>query len=253
MNERLGEINKNKFGTKMKIIAYRKSDDIDIQFLDEHGYVFEHQIYSNFKSGGIKNPFDRNICGIGYMGVGKYHCKYLNGVHTMEYQNWIAMIRRCYDERRKKTYSSYYGTCEVCSEWHNFQVFGTWYEQNFYQVGTERMHIDKDILYPGNKIYSPDTCSLVPQRINMLFMNKPNKRGLPNGIRKAYGKYLAKYNNEELGAYTTLEDAYNVYAAKKEENIKQIADEYKELIPEKLYVALYNYKVKIENDKNYVA
>ena len=32
MNERLGEINKNKFGTEMKIIAYRKSDDIDISF-----------------------------------------------------------------------------------------------------------------------------------------------------------------------------------------------------------------------------
>ena len=102
MNERLGEINKNKFGTDMKIISYRKSDDIDIQFLDEHGYIFEHQTYSNFKSGGIKNPYDRNICGVGYMGVGKYHCKYSNGVHTMEYQNWISMIRRCYDEKRKK-------------------------------------------------------------------------------------------------------------------------------------------------------
>ena len=66
MNERLGEINKNKFGTEMKIIAYRKSDDIDIQFLDEHGYIFEHQTYSNFKSGGIKNPYDRNICGMEY-------------------------------------------------------------------------------------------------------------------------------------------------------------------------------------------
>ncbi|SOY32484.1 hypothetical protein AMURIS_05249 [Acetatifactor muris] len=87
----------------------------------------------------------------------------------------------------------------------------------------------------------------------MLFLNKPNKRGLPNGIRKAYGKYLAKYNNEELGSYKALEAAYNMYATKKEENIKQIADEYKELIPEKLYFALYNYKVKIENDKNYVA
>ena len=102
MNERLGEINKNKFGTKMKIIAYRKSDDIDVQFLDKDGYIFKHQIDANFKSGGIKNPYDRNICGVGYMGVGKYHCKYSNGIHTMEYQNWIAMIRRCYDERRKR-------------------------------------------------------------------------------------------------------------------------------------------------------
>ena len=162
------------------------------------------------------------------------------------------MIRRCYNEGTKDKFPAYYGICKVCNQWLNMQIFSEWFEENKYECG-ERLHIDKDILYPGNKIYSPDTCILVPQRINMLFMNKPNKRGLPNGIRKAYGKYLAKYNNEELGAYTTLEDAYNVYAAKKEENIKQIADEYKELIPEKLYVALYNYKVKIENDKNYVA
>lgn len=27
----------------------------------------------------------------------------------------------------------------------------------------ERLYIDKDILYPGNKVYSPDTCLLVPQ------------------------------------------------------------------------------------------
>lgn len=51
---RLGEIRKNKFGTEMKIIAYRKYDDIDVQFLDKDGYIFKHQIYANFKSGGIK-------------------------------------------------------------------------------------------------------------------------------------------------------------------------------------------------------
>lgn len=242
MNERLGEINKNKFGTEMKIITYRKSDDIDIQFLDEHGYVYEHQTYSNFKTGQIKNPYDRNICGIGYMGVGKYHCKYSNGIHTMEYQNWIAMIRRCYDERRKKTYSSYYGTCEVCFEWHNFQVFGTWYEQNFYQVGNERMHIDKDILYPGNKIYSPDTCILVPQRINMLFMHKRNKYDLPNGIKpRAKGKFEAQYNHENLGIFDTVEEAAIAHDKKKKEVIIEIANEYKNQIPDKVYQALINW------------
>ena len=234
----------------MRIVSARKKDDIDVQFLDDHGYIKEHCIYENFKRGQIKNPYDKSKYGVGYIGVGKHKAK-VNCKYNYIYDAWADMLNRCYHSKNR--FPAYYGTCEVCSEWHNFQVFGTWYEQNFYQVGNERMHIDKDILYPGNKIYSPDTCILVPQRINMLFMNKPNKRGLPNGIRKAYGKYLAKYNNEELGAYTTLEDAYNVYAAKKEENIKQIAEEYKELIPEKLYVALYNYKVKIENDKNYAA
>ena len=61
------------------------------------------------------------------------------------------------------------------------QIFSDWSDENKYKCG-ERLHIYKDILYPGNKIYSPDTCILVPQRINLLFMNKPNKRGLPNGI-----------------------------------------------------------------------
>ena len=242
MNERLGEINKNKFGTEMKIIAYRKSDDIDIQFLDEHGYIFEHQTYSNFKSGGIKNPYDRNICGVGYMGVGKYHCKYSNGVHTMEYQNWIAMIRRCYDEKRKDTYSSYYGTCEVCSEWHNFQVFGQWYEQNFYQVGTERMHIDKDILIHGNKIYSPETCIIVPQRINMMFMNKPNKYNLPSGITPiANGRYNASYRGKSIGNYDTLELAVKAHDTEKKKALIELANEYKYKIPNKLYEALINW------------
>lgn len=243
MSERLGEIRKNKFGTEMKIIAYRKSDDIDIQFLDEHGYIFEHQIYSNFKSGGIKNPFDKNICGVGYMGVGKYHCKYSNGVHTMEYQNWIAMIRRCYDEKRKSTYSSYYGTCEVCPEWHNFQVFGQWYEQNFYQVGTERMHIDKDILIPGNKIYSPETCIIVPQRINMMFTKKPNKYNLPNGIIPiANGRYNASYRGKSIGNYDTLESAVKAHDTEKKKAIIELAEDYKEEIPNKLYKALINWK-----------
>ena len=243
MNERLGEINKNKFGTEMKIIAYRKSDDIDIQFLDEHGYIFEHQTYSNFKSGGIKNPYDRNICGVGYMGVGKYHCKYSNGVHTMEYQNWIAMIRRCYDEKRKDTYSSYYGTCEVCSEWHNFQVFGQWYEQNFYQVGTERMHIDKDILIHGNKIYSPETCIIVPQRINMMFMNKPNKYNLPSGIAPiANGRYNASYRGKSIGNYDTLELAVKAHDTEKKNALIELANEYKYKIPNKLYEALINWQ-----------
>lgn len=243
MNKRLGEINKNKFGTKMKIVTYRKSNDIDIQFLDEHKYVFKHQAYSNFKSGCIKNPYDKNICGVGYMGVGTYHCKHSNGVHTMEYQNWIAMIRRCYDERRKNTYSSYYEICEVCSEWHNFQVFGQWYEQNFYQVGIERMHINKDILYPGNKIYCPDTCLLVPQRINMLFLKKPNKYNLPNGVKKiSDDKYESRYNGKYLGVFDSLEKAAMKHDIEKQKAVIKIANEYKGKIPSKVYIALMNWK-----------
>lgn len=243
MNERLGEVRLNTKGTPMKIIRYGNSEDIDIEFLDDFHYVKEHQAYVNFKNGGIKNPYDKNICGIGYLGVGKFHCKHPNGVHTMEYQNWIAMIRRCYDVDRQSTYPAYYGICEVCEEWYNFQVFARWYEENYYQVGNERMHIDKDILVKGNKIYSPETCILVPQRINMLFMKKPNKYGLPNGVKpRANGKYEAKYNGRQLGVYDTLELAVIAHDEEKLKAIIEIANEYKDKIPSKLYEALINWK-----------
>ena len=38
MNERLGEINKNKFGTEMKIIAYRRYDEDLGLTIDEKWY-----------------------------------------------------------------------------------------------------------------------------------------------------------------------------------------------------------------------
>jgi hypothetical protein len=134
----------------------------------------------------------------------------------------------------------------------DYQNFGEWYETNKYDVN-ERLHLDKDILYAGNKIYSPCHCLLVPQRINMLFLNKPNNRGLPNGIKLYKKGYLAKYNGEELGIYPTLEESYAVYANAKEKKIKEVADEYRGIIPERVYESLYDYKVRIENDKNYKA
>lgn len=59
----------------MKIIRYGGWEDIDVQFQDEFYYIKEHQTYSNFKSGVIKNPYDRTVFGVGYVGVGEYKTK----------------------------------------------------------------------------------------------------------------------------------------------------------------------------------
>ena len=245
----LGEIKENNKGTKMKIIAQRSTDDIDVEFLDDYHYVFKHNIYQNFKSGGIKNPFDKTVYGVGYLGDGKYN-GWVNGKPTVEYYIWQQIICRCYNENDKEKYGSYYDISEVCSEWLNFQNFAQWYNEHKYECDG-RLHVDKDIKYPGNKLYSPYHCILVPQRINMLFSNKRNKRGLPNGIQKNKKGYLAKYNGEELGRFSTLEEAYTVYSKAKKNAIIIIANEYKNQIPEEVYNALLNYEVRIENDKNY--
>lgn len=245
---RLGETRNNKFGTPMKIIRYNNSMDVDVEFQDEFRYV-KTTTYSNFKMGCVKNPYDRTLFGVGYIGVGKYMAK-VNGKMTDEYEKWTGLIQRCYYDG--EMFPAYCEKVTVCDEWHNFQNFAEWLEKNRYKVN-ERLHIDKDILFPNCMCYSPKTCLLVPQRINMLFMNKYNTRGLPNGIKKYKKGYLAKYGGEELGVYPTLERAYEVYASEKEKTIKRFAEEYKEIIPKNVYDALYAYKVDIKNDKNYVA
>jgi len=75
---------------------------------------------------------------------------------------------------------------------------------------------------------------------------------LSNGITKYESGYSAKYSGKELGVYETLEKAYSVYTNAKEKAIKQVAEEYKYIIPERVYKALYDYRVDIRNDKNYI-
>lgn len=238
----------NNKDTPMQIVAHRKNKDIDVEFLDEHHYIKEHTTVSNFNRGQIKNPFDRSVFGIGYLGAGEHKTR--NGDQmTNAYITWKHLLCRCYVEHYKNMFNAYYGKCTICDEWLNFQNFAEWYEANEYKC-EGRIHLDKDILISGNKHYSPETCLLVPQRINMLFLNKPNNRCLPNGIIKHNNKYYAKYNEKELGCYDDIYEAYSIYSLEKKSRIVEIANEYKNVIPSKVYEALLNYEVKMENDIN---
>lgn len=118
------------------------------------------------------------------------------------------------------------------------------------------MCLDKDILIKGNKIYSSETCMFVPQTINTLFVKCDKARGESViGTSPKNGKYqvqcwlinpeTGKSKQEFLGYYETQEKAFEIYKYYKERNIKQVADYYKDLIPERLYNAMYNYEVEI--------
>ena len=237
---RLGEINTNTYGTPMKIVAYRNWDDIDIEFLDDFHYIKEHQTYSNFKNGGVRNPYDRTVFGVGYAGVGDY---LLTDVKpTKAYMIWYQLMNRCYNPKEAKNRKSYYGIVTICPEWHNFQNFAKWYTENYYEV-EGRIHVDKDILFPDNKEYHPDKCLLVPQRINEMFRTKKNKHGLPTGIGRNgnSNRYRARYNGKELGTFDTLEEAVAKHTEAKRKHIREVAEEYKSIIPTKVYDALMNW------------
>ena len=255
-NERLGEENYNNFGTLMKIIEYEDSRHIIVEFQDEYK-VKKLAEYKSFKKGNIKNPYDKSVYGVGYLGEGKYKSK-VNGKHTEAYKKWLKMLQRCYDPyflNKEPTYID----CYVCDEWLNFQNFCKWFYKHYYEILNETMSLDKDILIKGNKIYSPENCIFVNNRINVLFTKRNKLRGkYPIGVSwdKKRNKFVAqcqildKENNKKqiwLGYYDSIEEAFLVYKNFKENYIKEIADEYKELIPQKLYDALYKYEVEIND------
>lgn len=245
----------NNQGCLMKIVEYNKANDIVIEFQDEHKYRV-NTIYGNFKSGSIRNPYYPSIYGIGITGC-KYPTK-VNGVSTKEYNAWIDMLKRCFMKKTKDKQPSYKDV-ECCEEWLNFESFCDWLhsQPNFDKwKNGYRWEIDKDILFKRNKTYSPDTCCLVPQNVNCLFLKREAERGMyPIGVRYTNDGFLATCRNPflnksvELGLYSTPEKAFIAYKTYKEDLIKQIARiEYESgNITEGCYNAMMNYKVEIDD------
>ena len=193
------------------------------------------------------------IYGVGFLGE-ESHIRSNQKCYDM----WRGMLRRCYDEKSWLKEPSY-KECSVCEEWYNYTNFKKWYEENYYEIPNERMCLDKDILVKNNKIYSPITCCICPARINSIFKNtKKNKYGFVGiNINKHIGKngniyisYVSRVNSgtKRISKYfKTKEKAFKDYKIRKEQEIKQVADEYKNIIPKKVYDAIYNYKIEIND------
>lgn len=239
----------------MIIVKCNKWNDIDIYF-PEYNWTAKNKIYSAFEKGQIKCPYERSVYGKGYLGEGEYLCS-INRIATKVYKVWFEMLKRCYCSQYQEKQPTYKG-CKVCDEWLNFQNFAKWYQENYYDVPGEVMNLDKDILVKGNKIYSPETCVVVPKRINNLFTKTNARRGnYPIGVcwkenNKKFESNCNIYENGRkkkihIGLYNTPEEAFDSYKEFKERYIKQIADEYKEQIPSELYKALYEYEVEIDD------
>lgn len=236
----IDEENINSFGSRMKIINKYKDKNrikIDVYFID-YDWTCIGTSYQHFKDGKIKCPYEPRTYNKGYIGIGKY----IPTENKKAYSSWLNMFKRCYSDKTSARNSAY-KKCEVCEEWHNFQNFCEWYYKHYYEIENQKMHLDKDILVKGNKIYSPKTCVFVPERINKLFETYKFK------CNKEKGKYIVRIrkngNNEYLGRFENKDKALESYKQAKEKYIKQVADEYKPYIPKKLYDAMYKYEVEI--------
>lgn len=249
--DRIGETSANAYGTVAKIIEYDTGTNMTVEF--DNGYK-KTMSYKEFNNGSFKSPYCKTVCGVGFKGEGEYKVSE-NSIHTKQYKLWKAILTRCYNKSNTDRYGAYLDST-VCNEWHNFQNFAKWYDENYYEIPDQQMCIDKDILIKGNKTYSQHTCIFVPQCINKLFTTTKKKRG-DNPIGVSYHKrdkvYEANCNRGAkkeqiyLGRFQNKEDAFTAYKEYKELQIFEVAEQYKDLIPSTLYDAMLSWKIEIDD------
>lgn len=161
-------------------------------------------------------------------------CRYENGKQVREwicpfYKRWQKMLERAYSEKYKELYPSYEGVT-VCKEWLTLSNFKSWMENQDWQD----KHLDKDILHPGNKIYSPEFCVFVDHKVNSFILDCAASRGeYPIGVshRGKSGKFYAMCSNpftggkDRLGSYSSADAAHEAWRKRKIEHAERLASE----------------------------
>ncbi len=139
--------------------------------------------------------------GIGYIGTKKYQTHYLPKTHHTLFTLWKKMYERCYGKRQSVDNKTYLG-CSVSPLWHNFQDFCNWHSTQWTPSGSPEL--DKDAILIGNKVYSPDTCIMLPRAINALFRTYKS-RSLPVGVHQSTNNYrVYSPTGSYLGSFPTL-------------------------------------------------
>ena len=148
-----------------------------------------------------------------------FRCKY--------YTAWIGMLERCYSNKYLESYPTYIGT-SVCSEWLSATAFRKWMEQQDWNGKC----LDKDIIVPRSKLYSPETCAFVLEATNSFVIARDASRGdYPIGVylHKPTGKYRASCKNlftgkrEHLGLFSTPEEAHETWRKRKYDLAQRVA------------------------------
>lgn len=143
------------------------------------------------------------------------------------YRAWASMLKRCYSEKQLQRNPTY-KDCTVCDEWLTFSNFKAWMEKQDWQ-GKE---LDKDLLFEGNKIYSPDTCIFVSHQLNKFTTDHNAARGeylLGVNWLKKNNKFVARCSNpftgerEYLGLFADELQAHKEWGKRKHELACQLA------------------------------
>jgi len=161
------------------------------------------------------------------------------------YNTWKGTIERAYSPKHHDRRPTYIGVT-VCEEWHSFMTFRAWMMTQDWQG----KQLDKDIIAPGNKVYSPDTCVFVSPALNTLLLDCGAARGeYPIGVywNKQTRKFRARVStagrDKHLGYFTCPHEAHMAWRKAKVRLIREAAREQDD---PRVYAGLMRHAARIE-------
>lgn len=151
---------------------------------------------------------------------GEYNWRYFTRSQSL----WMLVQSRC----RTPSKDAYIGCQNIFKD---FQTFASWCQTQHGYTNKEEngnhWSIDKDIFFPGNKVYSPDTCCFVPNAVNGIFISRDRDRGpYPLGVHLEIksGKYVAQCSGRSprfIGRFLTEASAHAAWQEAKIEVIRR--------------------------------
>lgn len=121
----------------------------------------------------------------------------------------------------------------VTNDFADFQSFTDWChtQEGYFEKDSTGLfwQIDKDILSPGSKSYSEDTCCFVPSYVNsVLLTRRKEEKELPIGVKLCpkTGKWISRIRGKHLGLFSDIGEASAAWAKYKAVVIQEVLTMY---------------------------
>lgn len=189
------------------------------------------------------------------------YIEYENKASSNAYQVYNGIKMRCKGTENDDRIRKCYDEVTMCQEWKdNPKSFVKWYLEHYYEFDNEQMDVDKDLFGGDAKIYSPETCCILPKSLNAILTNckKHYREGtneentLPfgviyNGKKKKYYsdiQFTGTGKTITLSEWDKPEEAFEEYKMMKQADMLVVAAQYKGKIPDYIYHKLLKVEIK---------
>lgn len=224
----------SKHGDVAEVLSHERGSKVKIKFI---GYQDNTKVVrvSRLKSGDFDNPIKIKYFGIGFLSepsvADKPHYKRIKSV-------WLKVLARCYDPKCREY--SFYGQkgVTVCDEWHDFKNFYYWYSLEIVDTSF-KYQIDKDLFSGSRKLYSPETCCLLPKEVNMALVRRVQTMDFSEP-RKVRASISIHGDKRETAVCETAEQAKDFLDSHFKNRISEFADKYVDVITHRVYNKLKN-------------